>query len=219
MARKANAPWFWGEKNGWYATVAGKRVNLKVKGEGSGAEAVKAWHRLMASDTPMPSTPKANAPPVTVKDVISAFLSVTAGRVKANTLRTYRELLVPFGDAFPTAADAINPVAVYAYADRKEWGASYKNGLFGSVATAFRWAVAEGIIPANPLANLKRPPKASRGAKALVGDEVHERLMAVASPELRPLLTLLRETGARPSELASLTADMVNLSASVVILQ
>jgi site-specific recombinase XerD len=48
MARSVEGPWFRASKGTWYATVGPRKVSLGVKGEGRRADAVKAWHRLMA---------------------------------------------------------------------------------------------------------------------------------------------------------------------------
>jgi len=47
MARPSS-PWFRKIKNTWYCTLDGKKVSLKVRGEGNEREAIKAWHRLFA---------------------------------------------------------------------------------------------------------------------------------------------------------------------------
>jgi hypothetical protein len=43
-------PWHRQSKKAWYVCHNGKQVNLKVRGEANEAQAVKAWHRLMAED-------------------------------------------------------------------------------------------------------------------------------------------------------------------------
>ena len=71
---------------------------------------------------------------------------------------------------------------------------------------ALRWAESTGMIAVNPLKHLKRPARESRGAKSVISENDHKRLCSFANPSLRLLLTLLWETGARPSEIEGLTA-------------
>jgi integrase len=223
MARSIEGPWYRASKDGWYVTHEGQSVNLRVKGRDKRADALKAWHRLLTDGTVAGADSEVvqvqKAKPETVAELVAAFLDAKRDTVKPSTHYVYACLLAHVTDAFGAKfAAELCPVAFADWMRTRTLSASSKAGLFGAVATMFRWATAEGVMPANPLANVKRPTKASRGAKAVVPDDVHERLMAVASPELRPLLVLLRETGGRPSELARLTATDVNADANVAIL-
>lgn len=104
MARSSTGPWFRSSKNAWYATVAGRKINLKVKGESNEAEAQKAWHRLMAglpvdaakSDKPQQHAAQDEADSPTVASVIAAFLADCEGRLKPSSVVWYTDLLKPF---------------------------------------------------------------------------------------------------------------------------
>jgi integrase len=235
MARQVEGPWYRQSKGTWYATVGGRKLSLKVQGEANRETAVRAWHRLMAGATepdateprgavpapaPVPSAPvRATVAPVTTAVLIDEFLADVAVRVKANSLAAYTGLLTPVRAHFEdTSAESVTPTAIIRFTQRPEWGTSHRHNLIGAVATAFKWAESVGRIAHNPLKAVKRPPKASRGTKAVVSDDAHGKLLAAAGPELRTLLVLLYETGARPSELARLTAADVNMSAGVAIL-
>ncbi len=230
MARRSEGAWYRGGKNVWCATVNGKTVSLGVKGEQNGAAAQEAWHRLMANLPAMghpitlvinPGTvAAAPAPAATVAEVVDAFLADITIRVKANTLATYTGLLIPFKEQFGiTPAVGITPTAVIRYSQRDGWGSSHRHNLIGAISTAYKWAEASGLIPTNPVKAVKRPPKQSRGTKAVIDDATHEKLLATAPPPLRLLLTLLYESGARPSELARLTAADLDLNTSVAMLR
>ena len=56
----------------------------------------------------------------------------------------------------------------------------------------------------------KKPPKVSRGTKAVISEDEHKKLLEAADEDFRDLLVLLWNTGARPSEVSSLTAEQVN---------
>jgi len=192
-----------------------------VRGEGNEAEAVRAWHRLMAEEPTPTLTPKAEPKPdATVKAVVDAFLADAKCRVKANSYATYQGLLTGFGEGFgKIKAEAFTVAMAYAYANRPEWSVSYRHGVLGCIATAFKWAESVGMIGRNPLKNVKRPPKASRGAKVVLSDADHAKLLEAATPALRLLLELLHATGCRPSELARLTASDVDFPSGVAMLQ
>jgi integrase len=86
------------------------------------------------------------------------------------------------------------------------------------VATLFRWGVRSRLVPFDAVAGVRRPPKASRGAKAVLTAEQAGRLLAAASPAFRVLLRILWLTGARPGEVARLTAADVDVVNCVAVL-
>src|SRR5690348_17027479 len=89
---RPSKPWFRAAKGSWYVTIDGRKVSLGVRGKENKKAALDAWHKLLASGE-TPAAPKA-AP--TVGDIITAFLTDCRPRVKAKTLRGYRDFLEPF---------------------------------------------------------------------------------------------------------------------------
>jgi hypothetical protein len=107
MARP-NKPWFRSDKNTWYATVDGKKISLGIRGKENKADAVKAWHRLMADGRTMPEV-RAEVP--TVATLVTAFLADAEARLKPATVRGYRDFLNPFADQHgPLRADRLRPL-------------------------------------------------------------------------------------------------------------
>jgi integrase len=90
--------------------------------------------------------------------------------------------------------------------------------MLGSLITAYRWAERGQVINLNPLNGIRKPPKASRGAKALVSAGSHARLTTHATPFFKAFLQLLWLTGARPGEIASLTAFCIDLAQGIAVL-
>jgi hypothetical protein len=88
MPRPAQ-PWFYAAKNTWYIWDGDRKVSLGVRGEDNKAEAMKAWHRLMANGRPTPQT-QAAAP--TVAELVRVFLADAETRLKSSTVRGYRAL-------------------------------------------------------------------------------------------------------------------------------
>jgi len=138
----------------------------------------------MAGDLPEPS-PKpetTDTAGTSVQQVINGFLTDCEGRVSDECLRDYRTSLASFADRYGTLrAEALSVAQAEAHVKRPGWSASYRNGILGSLVSAFRWAERERLISRCPLQGLKKPPKASRGAKAVVSVETHQRLLAVAT--------------------------------------
>ncbi|HTU92414.1 MAG TPA: site-specific integrase [Gemmataceae bacterium] len=229
---KRSHPWFRSCKNAWYVKIQGKAVSLGVKGEESEAEAVKAWHRLcagmplesltIASELPIapPADPLAKAEAVSVQSVIMAFLADTEERVSPECQRNYRKHLLPFAKRYGSrSAESLTIAEAEAYARKPEWSLSYRNGMIGSLVSAYLWAKRERLIAHDPLIGIRKPPKASRGTKALISADAHARLVACAEPLFRAFLELLWHTGARPGEIAGLRAEDIDLEHGLVVLE
>ncbi len=92
------------------------------------------------------------------------------------------------------------------------WGAGSQRNFAQGVTAAFNWAVTAGMIAKNPLMGLEKPAPTSRGAEALLGtnaaeiEAAHEQIMAASRAHWKPFIQALKDTGARPGELAAATA-------------
>lgn len=215
MPGRPAQPWFYAAKNAWYVWIGGRKVSLRVKGEENKADALTAWHKLMGGEEPKPG-PRARR--ATVREVIDGFLADAESRVSSECLRNYRKHLLPFAKKHgPRPAEALTAAEAEAYVRKPEWSPCYRNGILGSLVSAYR--LAEGhLIARNPLQRLRKPPKASRGTKALVSAEDHATLREHADPFFRAFLQLLWLTGARPGEIAGLRAEDVDLAQGVAVL-
>jgi integrase len=226
MARPSR-PWYRAGKGTWYCTQDGRKVSLRVKGQENEAEALRAWHRLCANGTPDPTpspgpkaTPKPTEPKaegVSVGEVLTAFLADTEGRVRAKTMRAYRYFLLPFADTHGHGpADALTPTLAEAYSRKPAWKSQTRHGFLSTLMTAFRWAERARMIDRNPLVGLRKPPKASRGTEALLTPEEYSRLSDAATPSFRLFLRVLYASGARPGEVAAITAENFDADSGLV---
>jgi len=229
MARPSK-PWYRESKDTWYCTMDGRKVSLKVRGRDNEKEAVKAWHRLFALGTPEPiplpipeptPEPKVEIKPeqevdgVTVGEVLTAFLADCEGRIRSKALHDYRTFLNAFAARFGTfKVSALTAAQAEAYARKPTWSASTQHDFLGILASAFNWAERTRLIERTPLLGLRKPPKASRGAKSVVSAETIKQLLAYADAqgdtEFAALLRFLWLTGCRPSEAGGLTVDAVH---------
>jgi integrase/recombinase XerC len=216
MARP-NKPWFRSDKNTWYATIDGKKISLGVRGKENKADAVRAWHRLMADGR---TTPEARAEVPTLTKLVTAFLADAEVRLKPATVRGYRDFLNPFADQYgPLRADRLTPAQALAYARKPAWSNSTRHGFLSVLSITFRWAERTGLLTNNPLTHLSKPPMESRGASALVGDDDHDKLLNAAPAYFKPFLMLLHLTGARPGEVAAITAENFDEETGIVRLK
>jgi integrase len=228
---RPSSPWFRKSKGTWYCTVEGRKVSLKVKGEENEKEAVRAWHRLFAgmplessqipqeSDEPPQTVPMVKANGVSVSEVIDGFLADAQSRVGKHTLAFYEKFCRFFKEDMGTLnADALTMLMVEAWTRKPAWSNSTRHVALGILAMAFRRAQRKGLIASNPLQGVKRPPKASRGAKALVSADAHARLVTCAEPMFAAFLKLLWLTGARPSEIAGLKAEDIDMEQGLAVL-
>ncbi len=219
MARVNEGPWFRASKGTWYITLPdGKKVSLKVKGEKNKKQAIEAWHRLMSNPKAKEAPPKPKEE-ANVKAIVDAFLSDAKVRVKATSYKNYDHFLTHFSEAMGgVKAEALTIAQALAYANRPEWGQAHRYNLLGAIKTMFKWAEENSIIGKNPMKAMKRPSMPSRGSKVSITPDDHLRLMEASTPSFRLFLTMLHETGARPSEVSRLTAQDVDFATGVAIL-
>ncbi len=75
------------------------------------------------------------------------------------------------------------------------------------------------MIDRSPLLGLRKPPKVSRGAEAIISPEEHARLYESSAHCFKPFLSLLYLTGCRPGEVAAITTDNFDEANAVVCLR
>jgi integrase len=228
---RPSAPWFRAAKNTWYCTLDGRKVSLGVRGEENHKQAMTAWHRLMGglplempqkppqTHEPPPADSKPERKPACVQSVITAFLADAESRVGGETQRGYRKYLLPVAARFGNRdAERLTVSEAEAYARKPAWSSTYRANVLSTLITAFRWAERERLISRSPLHGLRKPARASRGAKAIVSAEAHARLCEHADAFFRAFLQLLWLTGGRPGEIAGLQAEDLDPVQGVAVL-
>lgn len=219
-------PFFYAAKNTWYVWIGGNKVSLKVRGEDNKEEAFTAWHRLFANGTPEPPPPRppiAVAAPepegVSIGEVLAAFLADCEGRIKPKTLHLYQVFLRDFMAKYgKVLVSALTAAQVEAYARKPTWSASTQHDFLGTLAAAFTWAERTRLIDRTPLRGLRKPPKASRGAKAVVSPETIKQFLVHADAEFSAFVRFLWLTGCRPSEAGGLQVEDVRWEERCAIL-
>lgn len=206
------APWFNAQKQAWYIKVSGKLVSIKrpdgtlIKGQENEAEAVEAWHKMMAV-AQAPQNGDDN-PLYIVLDLYMQDLERRHGSAK--TLKEYKKYYQEFCDANPgLTVGQFKPIHLLRFFDAHSgWSDGMRNYIGTAFQSALNWAAgADGsLISKNPLKGMRMPQGRSRGAQALVSDDDHRKLLEVVPEDLRQVLTVLRAVGCRPSAVYRVTA-------------
>jgi integrase len=212
MGRSPQPRWYESRK-GWYVNLGGKQI-LLAKGKAGKAEATEAFHRLMAE-----GVQPARRVELSVPILIDLFLDAAQPRVAPATYDGYLIKLQSFVDAYPKArALDIRPFHVSRWLDlHPAWGDSTRFGYVTAIKRAYSWARKQGHIDINPIADAERPPMGRR-TRILTEEQYRAILTHVDHPRLRNfrnVLIGLWETGCRPAELVTLTADRVDLDAGI----
>ncbi len=214
--RLPEGPWYRASRDAWYVKVGGRQVRL-AQGKANKRAAVEAFHRLMALGPA--GLPKKQ--PITAAHVCDLFLAWSKGQHDDRTFRWYSAFLNSFcncDQAGTLPAADVRPYHVTHWLDaHPNWHAGRRNAVI-CVKRAFNWALAEGLLPENPLRTLRKPPP-TRRERILTADEWRRLYAAVADQEFRDFLTALRETGCRPGEVRKVTAGNVNLELGVWVLE
>jgi integrase len=202
----------------WYAQVraGGKRKQVKlVKGRENEAQAWKQFHRLMAQDPsllPEPSSLK-------VASVCDLFLCHAEKHNEPRTFEWYKKYLQSFCESFGSlGALDVKPLHVTRWLDAHPGWKSSRRCAVVCVKRAYNWAESEGLLTGNPLKRVKKPAPVRR-ERVLTTDEWQQLFAAVKDQEFKDFLFALRETGCRPGEVRTVTAQNVNLALGVWILE
>lgn len=233
MGRTAR-PWHRAYDGFWYGTVVkGAAPQKLLKASNSEANRRKAqdiFNRLAASTNPNATL---DASPCAV--LVEIFLTHVEQTCKPNTYRTYadnlnhftgycgkvpcRELTFGHADSFLKKQASkqkrkVKSTIVVNGQDKthvvtvRPWGANKQATFIKSLKACFSWGIKTEKISQHPFAILKA--KFKRSKRSVVPEDILQQLVAEADQPLEDLLTALRETGCRPSEIARVTADNVH---------
>ena len=215
MARPGGV-WWNAAKNAWYATIKGKKVRL-ASGEEGHDRAVEAWHKLKS---------KENAPTLLDYNTCETVFNLYLDHVQKNhatSYDTHRRSLQSFLDRHKDVR-----VCDLRALHVEQWMHAHPNWADGTrhvnisvLISALNWAVKpeQRYITHNPLKGVHRPPTHSRGAEVMISQETHEKLMAVANEATKDLLTALRQTGMRPSNLCKIEAKHCDFTHGIIRLE
>lgn len=205
--KKPLRPWFRAENNAWYVTYQGKQHRL-AEGEANKDQAERAFHRLLADGPADPAMP--------VCVLFDLFLDHAQKHTAPRTYEWYRDFLQDFLLTRGKLLVAeLKPFHVSKWLDSHTWEDGTRRGAITAVKRVLNWAVDEGYLKDSPLKRLKKPEKTSR--TRLLTDAERAAIRAGYKPgdPWLDFLTALEESGARPGEVARVTAAQVDLDTGV----
>lgn len=211
---------FWRSQTGyWYIELDGKQVRLSKLGDrdpdgGSRKEppptVQSEWHRLMRSGVPAD---------MRLGDLVARFIaSLPEGDNKDNSRRQLSRFERFVGrDA---KVSQLKPIRLTEYLQKHpKWKPSSVRTCVNRVHACLNWGVRQGLLDSNPISSVpgyKREGRNERRKGTLSPDD-RAKAEEHAGPVFRPVLVALRETGARPSEIARVRVEKVDLAAGVMV--
>src|SRR5262245_50291381 len=229
MARKAIGPRYFDSKGGYYVTVRGERVCL-AKGPKDDPDVLKEaetkYHRTMLT---VPISVAGDRS--TCKEILDRYLAHAKAHRKPKTYALWERMCNTFNaELGGVRVCNLKLHMVTAWLDRMEsarphktrgttrWGSGTRAIAISVIKAGFNWAVEQEMTTRNPVARLKKPGARSRGGDQLLTEEGHSKLLAEAHPCLCDFLVALNDTGARPGEIARVTAADFNADISAWVL-
>jgi integrase len=213
--------------------MAGKRQRL-AKGRKNKEAAFQRWHEL---ELEAATNPSVDGPDQTVATVIDAYLEHARHDLDADTHLRRTRYLQMFAEAhgFRLVKECL-PIHLTQWLDgRTAWASDWTRAtLVKIVQRAFNWAARQRLIAANPFLGVTQRPGEPR--RPMTDEEFDKLVRATVrrtttgrrrcKPPKRPTagmrfrnaLFFLRYTGARPSEMVSLTWDAVDFDNGVIVL-
>jgi len=209
-------PWFRKQDGWWYVTrrINGKRVQQKLaEGKDNQDAAYQKYHEIMAAAGAVETCPD-----VTFNELAYLFLAWSKQNHDDKTVAWYGRFVSGFDDFYTGQVMQLRKGHVEAWLNQHDWSQSTRRQAISCVKRVVNWGYEQGLIEKIPegLRSLKRPPM-NRREKVLSSAE-HEKLLRNTDAAFGQFLTALRETGARPGEIRTVTADMVDLKLGVWIL-
>ncbi len=205
-------PWYRKFTNTWYIDHDGKQVSIKdedgnnVKGADNKQAANDSWV-LMQARMLAPQKGDENH----IRMVFGMYLD-DVQKTHPDALPAYKRILVGFADSLPSRDFLVKELTAFNVdhwlEQHADWSSTTKATYVAVIMAALNWATEphRRLIPTNPIRGFRKPRRRSRGAEALITAETHQALLDQAPPDFAVILRVLRDTGARPSNICRVTA-------------
>ncbi|MEZ5943254.1 MAG: tyrosine-type recombinase/integrase [Planctomycetaceae bacterium] len=210
-------PWFRDHDGWWYVTLkgGGRRKQVKLaRGRENEPEAYRRFYEVMAAAGHIEPSPE-----MTFNELAAQFLSYSREQHKSVTTNWYVRLLDDFDQHCQGRVKDLKKSHVDTWLRKHTWSVSSRRQAITAIKRVVNWGYEEGHLPEYPvgLRKLKRPKMQKR--ETLVSEADHKRMLKATDPEFALFLTALWETGARPGEIRTVTADDVLLEQGIWLLQ
>lgn len=203
-------PWYRRATDAWYVQVDGKQ-QLLAKGKANRVAAETAYHRLMV-DGGRDSKPE-NA--LSVATLCDLFLDSSQIHNAASTYEWQKHFLNSFCARYAGLdCGQLKPFHLSRWLDaNKQWTGGRRSAQV-IVKRVFAWGKEEGLIGQNPFAHVKNPGVSKR-ERIISADEKALILESIKDDAFRNFMLALFGTGCRPSEVARVSSEDVNLALGV----
>lgn len=184
---------------GWYVTIDRQQIPLGR----DEAEAKKKYHELLAGQK------RLSKQGLTVRALYDQFIAwmQRQPKYKPKTIQHYRDLCGRFVEYFPGKVSRLKPKDLEDWIASKSWSQGTRSTAYRAVIRLFNWAVRHKLIPENILRDAESEPMVRR--EHVLSVEQQDYIEETAGPGLREFLIALRDTGARPGTIASVTAKEI----------
>jgi site-specific recombinase XerD len=210
-------PWYRTSKGAWFVQFADKQIRL-AKGPKDETEkaAFDAYYKLMAHRPE--NLPKGDE--IQVAALCDLFLEYSKANHEPSTFRLLRLYLQGFCEwCGRLLARDVKPFHVTQWLDQHPtWKASRRHAAL-AVKRAFAWAEQQGILSGSPLRQLKVEKNNNPRTRVLTADERAAILAAIKDRQFREFVQALLDTGARPGEVARVTAADADLDRGMWVLE
>jgi integrase/recombinase XerC len=156
---------------------------------------------------------------LTVGHVLRGFLRHSREEHTQATAAWHGYILDPFLNTWGRMrVSRLRKKHVKAWVKAKGYNPTSAAKAIGVLKRAFNWAVEEEHIPRNPIAHVRKPKPLARD-RTITPAERQLVLSAIRGPAFRQFVDALTLTGARPGEVARVTAADCDLAAATWTLQ
>lgn len=156
---------------------------------------------------------------LTVGHVLRGFLRHSQEEHTKETADWHGYILKPFLEAWGRLRIArLKKLHVKAWIKAKKYNPTSAAKAIGVLKRAFNWAVEEEHIPRNPIKHVRKPKCLTRD-RTITPDERKLVLASITGSAFRRFVNALTLTGARPGEVARVTAADVDLDRGLWMLE
>ncbi len=205
-------PWWRKQTGHWYLEVGGKQIRISTAPDPEGgtrknppADVQNEWHRMMRESRPED---------MQLGDLFAAFIaSLPEGSDNSQTTRRQLGRFERFVGR-EMKVSKLKPLKLTEYLQKHpHWKPSSVRTLVNRVHAAINWGVRQGLITGNPISSTPGYKREGRNERrrGIITQKDRATAEEAAAPEFRAVLVALRETGARPSEIANMQVEKVNL--------
>lgn len=207
-------PFFRRSKQAWYLQLGKRQIALGKDRD----EAFARYRQLLLHEQGVAVVGDSQKP-LLVAEACDLFLEHCQHNCEPATYDWYRTFLSDFCKFAPSLrVDELKPFHVTKWLQGKQWSSTTQGRAIGALKRVFNWAIGEGLLTENPLRLLKKPP-AKRRDRYLSADDRRRILGSAKGKPFRMFLFALGQTGARPGEVARVTAADVDLDKGLWVLQ